>query len=345
LVKQKGAGAPNEVRLVMTNEYEREAQAELNIVEQCLAIVKEFEEGISDRLNYALEIGRGLPWLPGMVSRVRKGKADKDRAAASASITMPAPGAVEAETAEGLLSPDRVSPRGAKQADAPVEPVGAHGDALADAPPPKAAAKVVDRREQMRAEWQAQKQAAAERAEAAKRAEAPPFCDPAQPGAEGAVRETYRWRPGPAGWDDVVVPKGLSQVERLTYVWGPVAEIVDWISWGAPKASRSMALSVALGVVGILEAWRYEGPTESGTHLFQVTLVKTAAGKDHPRKCGINLMQAVAPELLGPTKFASGGGLEMDLAAQPVMLCFVDEMGDQIKGTSKNSDLRGFVRV
>jgi hypothetical protein len=307
-----------------------------------------------DRIDEA--VGLGAPaGLAEQIRRIRKEAEEAKRAAASASITMPAPGAAKTEARGGATSsPPDVSPRGASPA--PVEPVGAHG--LAGAPPP-----IRDRRALMQAEWRAQQAAKAEaerqemlaRASAvlernaareaeeerervrergqAEQSEAPYIFSPrAQPGDAGPIRETYRWRPGPAGWDDVRVPTGLSAVERLTYVWGPVAEIVDWIAWGAPKSSRSMALSVALGVVGILETWRYEGPTESGTHLHQVTLAKTAAGKDHPRKCGINLMRAVAPELLGPTKFASGGGLEADLAAiGGVMLCFVDEMGDQIR--------------
>jgi hypothetical protein len=77
------------------------------------------------------------------------------RAAASASITMPAPDAVETGPAEGATSsPDRGAPRRAKQADGSAEPVGAHGDALAGAPPPKPAA-AVSRRDRYRAEWQA----------------------------------------------------------------------------------------------------------------------------------------------------------------------------------------------
>src|SRR5262249_25234095 len=63
------------------------------------------------------------------------------------------------------------------------------------------------------------------------------------------------------GWADVVTPKGVGEIEALTYVPGLTGQIVDWIVAGARRPNRVMAL----GVIGTLIGRRVEGPTGCAT--------------------------------------------------------------------------------
>src|SRR5262249_49069625 len=130
-------------------------------------------------------------------------------------------------------------------------------------------------------------------------------------------------------WNEVVIPKGVGDIEALTYVPGLVGRIVEWIVSGARRPNRVMALGVALGIVGTLIGRRVEGPTGNATHLYVFILAPTGWGKDHPLWCGNRLMIAVgAQSLLGPGEFVSGRGIIKFLKRNPLTLCIVDELGD-----------------
>jgi hypothetical protein len=132
-------------------------------------------------------------------------------------------------------------------------------------------------------------------------------------------------------WTEVKIPSNVGELERLTYVPGVVGDIVEWIVKGAIRPNRMMALRVATVVVGTLIGRRTMGPTGSATHLYVIILGPTGFGKDWPLKCGSNLMIGVgASALLGPHGFASAPGLENRMARNPLMLCFVDEFGDEL---------------
>jgi hypothetical protein len=132
-------------------------------------------------------------------------------------------------------------------------------------------------------------------------------------------------------WDEVIVRSGASELEKLTFVPGVVGDIVDWIVQGARRPNRAMALAVATAVVGTLVGRRIEGPTGSATHLYIIILAPTGYGKDWPLNCGGRLMEAAgAGGLLGPHEFASAPGLEKRMARNPLMACFVDELGDEL---------------
>jgi hypothetical protein len=108
-----------------------------------------------------------------------------------------------------------------------------------------------------------------------------------------------------------------------------------------------MALGVASTVVGTLIGRRFKGPTESATHLYVILLAPTGYGKDWPLRAGAALMDGVgAQDLLGPNEFASGPGLVKRLKRNPLMLCFIDELGDElakIKIHSGNAWLRAVI--
>jgi Protein of unknown function (DUF3987) len=127
------------------------------------------------------------------------------------------------------------------------------------------------------------------------------------------------------------VPKGVSDLEALTYVPGLTGEIVEWIVRGAKRPNRMMALGVASVVIGTLIGRVVEGPTRSATHLFLIMLAPTGYGKDWPLQCGVKLMEALGRgDLLGPQEFASAPGFIKRLKRNPLMVCFVDELGDEL---------------
>jgi len=140
-------------------------------------------------------------------------------------------------------------------------------------------------------------------------------------------------------WDEIVVPKGASKIEALTYVPGVVGAIVDWIVAGAPRPSRVMALGVALGVVGTLLGRRVEGPRGCATHLQIFILAPTGYGKDWPLWCGNKLMIIAGHQgLIGPGEFVSGRGLVRFLKRNPLAICFVDELGDVFQLINNQQD-------
>jgi hypothetical protein len=127
-------------------------------------------------------------------------------------------------------------------------------------------------------------------------------------------------------WDEVRVPAGANDLEALTYVPGLVGDIVEWIYSGAIRPNRMMALGTAITVVGTLIGRYAQGPTGTATHLYVVIL-----GKDWPLHAARVLLKAIgARDLIGTSGFASAPGLWKLLEKQPLRLCLVDEMGDEL---------------
>src|SRR5215472_15805812 len=88
-------------------------------------------------------------------------------------------------------------------------------------------------------------------------------------------------------WSEV--SKVAQDEDRLTYVPGLVGDIVEWIVATSRFPNRMMALGVSLAVVGTLIGRRVIGPTLSMTHLYNVMLAGTCAGKQDPMKRGRDL--------------------------------------------------------
>jgi hypothetical protein len=138
-------------------------------------------------------------------------------------------------------------------------------------------------------------------------------------------------------WSEVVVPEGANELETLTYVPGLVGDIVEWIASSARRPNRMMALGVASVVVGTIIGRRIEGPTDSATHLYIILLAPTGYGKDHPLQCGSALMHAAGRcDLLGPGEWASAPGFVKRIKRNPLMVCFVDELGDELAKVSES---------
>jgi hypothetical protein len=96
-----------------------------------------------------------------------------------------------------------------------------------------------------------------------------------------------------------------------------------------------MALGVSTVVVGTMCGRFIMGPTDSATHLFMIILAASGYGKDHPLQCGEKLMRlAGASHLVGPGEWASGPGWLRGLMRSPLMVCFMDELGDELSNVN-----------
>jgi hypothetical protein len=92
-----------------------------------------------------------------------------------------------------------------------------------------------------------------------------------------------------------------------------------------------MALGVGTVVVGTQIGRHVQGPTESATHLYLAMIAPTGYGKDRPLKGGQSLLRAAGrPELIGPDSWSSDIGFQLLLQDQPLLCCFVDELGDMV---------------
>jgi hypothetical protein len=157
----------------------------------------------------------------------------------------------------------------------------------------------------------------------------PKVAPKAEPQAKPEPKSKARPR---RGWAEVVVPKGASEIEALSYVPGLVGDSVDWIIQGAPRPNRVMAMGAALGTIGTVVGRCIEGPTGSATHLFLIILGMSGLGKDWVMKACAILLEAIdANNLLGPHEFASEPGTIRLLKRKPILVCFVDEYGDLLR--------------
>ena len=131
-------------------------------------------------------------------------------------------------------------------------------------------------------------------------------------------------------WQEVIVPAGATDLERLTYVPGIVGDITEWIVRGATRPNRMMALGVGTVVVGTIIGRYVIGPTGSATHLYIVILAPSGYGKGWPFKAGRLLLREVNKLLIGPGEWSSQVGFVEVLKRSPLIACFVDEIGDEI---------------
>jgi Bifunctional DNA primase/polymerase, N-terminal/Protein of unknown function (DUF3987) len=116
-------------------------------------------------------------------------------------------------------------------------------------------------------------------------------------------------------------------LEPYTRVPGAVGDIVDWIVSTARRPNRVLALGAAISVIGTLIGRRVAGPTRSATHLYIVTVAPATAGKDHPRRCILPLLESAragAHVHLGD--IASQSGFNRVMKASPLCIVVIDEI-------------------
>jgi hypothetical protein len=132
-------------------------------------------------------------------------------------------------------------------------------------------------------------------------------------------------------WSSVIVPANATDLERLTYVPGLVGDMTEWIVRGATRPNRVIALGVSVVTCGTIMGRYVCGPTESDTALYLIMLAPTGFGKDWPFQAGDRLFDRLGKiHLVGPGEWASAPGFIKALVKGPLMVCFMDELGDEI---------------
>jgi hypothetical protein len=132
-------------------------------------------------------------------------------------------------------------------------------------------------------------------------------------------------------WSSISVPANATELERLTYVPGLVGEMTEWIVLGAPRPNRTMALCASVVTVGTIIGRYVRGPTGSSTALYLIMLALSGYGKDWPLEAGRLILDVLGrPQLIGPSEWSGQPGFTQILERQPLLCCFVDEIGDEI---------------
>ena len=144
----------------------------------------------------------------------------------------------------------------------------------------------------------------------------------------------FRWERSEFGWerredDDAKTRPGAGPdpLEPYTQVPGAVGDIVDWITSTARRPNRVLALGAAIAVVGTLIGRRVAGPTRSATHLYVVTVAPATAGKDHPRRCILPLLEAArAGTHVHLGDITSQSGFNRAMKDSPLSIVVIDEI-------------------
>jgi hypothetical protein len=121
--------------------------------------------------------------------------------------------------------------------------------------------------------------------------------------------------------------KEQDPLEPYTRVPGALGDVVDWIVNTARRPNRVLALGAAIVTIGTLIGRRVAGPTRSATHLYVVTVAPATAGKDHPRRCILPLMDAARAGVhvhLGD--ITSQSGFNRVMRQTPLSTVVIDEI-------------------
>lgn len=141
-------------------------------------------------------------------------------------------------------------------------------------------------------------------------------------------------------------PNGEEIPAHLLEVPGLVGHLTRWITKTALYPQPGLSLGAALALVGTAAGRKYAGPTKSGTHLYVLGLAGTGSGKNHPAKQAKRILRACQMEdLLGPGQFMSESAVYQYVAAQPQMLCFMDEFGSYLQRINSPKGASGYERA
>jgi hypothetical protein len=116
-------------------------------------------------------------------------------------------------------------------------------------------------------------------------------------------------------------------LQPFTYPPGALGDIIDWITSTARRPNRVLALGAAISIIGTLIGRRVAGPTRSATHLYLVTVAPATAGKDHPRRCILPLLESAGAGVhahLGD--ITSQSGFNRAMISTPLCIVVVDEI-------------------
>ncbi len=142
--------------------------------------------------------------------------------------------------------------------------------------------------------------------------------------------------------DDVTstVPDPGPLPENLLYIPGFIGEVVDFCMANAPYPSLGMAFCGALAMQSYLCGRKVREAGDLRTNIYLLALGSSSAGKNYPRQ--INAHLAIAANMTDSLcrKFASGEGIEDQLATQPCTMYQTDEIDGILQSVNKSKDAR-----
>lgn len=129
-------------------------------------------------------------------------------------------------------------------------------------------------------------------------------------------------------------PKKAYQVPaELLDLDGGLKAFVDWCTATAPRPQPFLALAAALPLFGALTGKRYGTRTDLRGNIYTVAIAPSGGGKDHPRKCMINLLvEAGLANYMGGDDLGSGQAILSALHKHPAQIFRSDEFGKQLSG-------------
>jgi hypothetical protein len=142
--------------------------------------------------------------------------------------------------------------------------------------------------------------------------------------------------------DDVTssVPDPGPLPENLLYIPGFIGEVIDFCMANAPYPSLGMAFCGALAMQSYLCGRKVREAGDLRTNIYLLALGSSSAGKNYPRQ--INAHLAIAANMTDSLcrKFASGEGIEDQLATQPCTMYQTDEIDGILQSVNKSKDAR-----
>ncbi len=142
--------------------------------------------------------------------------------------------------------------------------------------------------------------------------------------------------------DDVTstVPDPGPLPENLLYIPGFIGEVIDFCMANAPYPSLGMAFCGALAMQSYLCGRKVREAGDLRTNIYLLALGSSSAGKNYPRQ--INAHLAIAANMTDSLcrKFASGEGIEDQLAVQPCTMYQTDEIDGILQSVNKSKDAR-----
>jgi len=138
----------------------------------------------------------------------------------------------------------------------------------------------------------------------------------------------------------LTVPDPGPLPENLLYIPGFIGEVIDFCMANAPYPSLGMAFCGALAMQSYLCGRKVREAGDLRTNIYLLALGSSSAGKNYPRQ--INAHLAIAANMADSLcrKFASGEGIEDQLATQPCTMYQTDEIDGILQAVSKAKDAR-----
>lgn len=149
-----------------------------------------------------------------------------------------------------------------------------------------------------------------------------------------------RSNPTPGIAPEVVYPDPGPIPDQLLRIPGFVGDVMDHTLATAPYPNVALAFCGALSLQAVLAGRKVRDEGDNRTNLYILALAHSAAGKDHPRKVNVRIMQRIGLTNAAGDKVASGEGIQDALFQNPAMLFQTDELDGLLQSINKSRDAR-----